>query len=54
MWLSVIVILTFTFIFDLAFSNESNFIFDPDADNWRRKVVCSSPFCRLVDSTFLT
>lgn len=40
MWLAVIAILGFTFVFDLSFANESMFIFDPDADNWRRKVVC--------------
>lgn len=42
MWiqfLSVLVIFFFIFIFDWAFTNESNFLFDPDADNWRRKVV---------------
>eukprot|EP00339_Tiarina_fusa_P011742 CAMPEP_0117033054 /NCGR_PEP_ID=MMETSP0472-20121206/23647_1 /TAXON_ID=693140 ORGANISM="Tiarina fusus, Strain LIS" /NCGR_SAMPLE_ID=MMETSP0472 /ASSEMBLY_ACC=CAM_ASM_000603 /LENGTH=76 /DNA_ID=CAMNT_0004741865 /DNA_START=75 /DNA_END=305 /DNA_ORIENTATION=- len=38
MWLAVITIMAFTFIFDMSFSNESSFIFDPDADNWRRKV----------------
>jgi hypothetical protein len=42
MWLqflSVLTIFAFVFIFDWAFTNESNFMFDPDADNWRRKVV---------------
>ena len=38
-YLAVIAILAFTFIFDVAFTNDSQFIFDPDADNWRRKVV---------------
>lgn len=38
-WLSVLSIMAFLFIFDFAFTNESSFIFDPDADNWRRKVV---------------
>ena len=37
--LTVLAILAFTFVFDLAFTNESQFIFDPDADNWRRKIV---------------
>ena len=44
MWiqfLSLLVIFSFVFIFDWAFTNESNFLFDPDADNWRRKVVSS-------------
>jgi hypothetical protein len=42
MWLQFLTMLTifaFVFIFDWAFTNESNFMFDPDADNWRRKVV---------------
>ena len=38
-YLSVLAIMAFTFIFDMAFTNDSQFIFDPDADNWRRKVV---------------
>ena len=38
-YLSLISIFVFLFIFDWAFTNESNFMFDPDADNWRRKVV---------------
>ena len=40
MWLAVISILAFTYVFDVSFADESMFIFDPDADNWRRKVVC--------------
>jgi hypothetical protein len=36
-WGTVVVILFFTFVFDLAFTDDSNFLFDPDADNWRRK-----------------
>lgn len=42
MWLqflSVLSILFFLIIFDFGFTDESSFIFDPDADNWRRKVV---------------
>jgi hypothetical protein len=38
-YLALICILIFLFIFDMAFTNDSQFIFDPDADNWRRKVV---------------
>jgi hypothetical protein len=38
-WLSVLTIAAFMFIFDVAFSNDSQFIFDPDAENWRRKTV---------------
>jgi hypothetical protein len=39
-WLTALTILTFVFIFDVSFTDESSFLFDPDADNWRRKVVC--------------
>lgn len=38
-WLSVITMAAFVFVFDVAFTNDSQFIFDPDADNWRRKTV---------------
>ena len=38
-WLSVLSIMAFLLIFDLGFTDESSFIFDPDAENWRRKVV---------------
>ena len=31
------IFLFFTLTFDLSFSGESNFLFDPDAANWRRK-----------------
>jgi len=36
-WLSVACILSFMMVFDYSFTNESSFMFDPDADNWRRK-----------------
>jgi hypothetical protein len=39
MWLTAVVFVTFTLVFDCAFTSESGFIFDPDADNWRRKTV---------------
>jgi hypothetical protein len=39
-WLTALSILAFVYIFDVSFTDESSFIFDPDADNWRRKVVC--------------
>lgn len=38
-WLTVASILSFMMVFDFNFTNESNFMFDPDADNWRRKTV---------------
>ena len=34
---TVVIMLVFGYFFDVAFTNESDFIFDPDADNWRRK-----------------
>jgi hypothetical protein len=39
MWLTAVVFAVFTLVFDCVFTNESGFIFDPDADNWRRKTV---------------
>lgn len=38
-WLTVAIFLAFTFIFDLTFTNEKSFLFDPDADNWRRRAL---------------
>jgi hypothetical protein len=38
-WLAALSIIAFLYIFDVAFTDDSSFIFDPDADNWRRKVV---------------
>ena len=43
-WLSVLSIMAFLLIFDLGFTNEHSFIFDPDAENWRRKVVRFTDF----------
>jgi hypothetical protein len=39
LWLQWLAIIAIMFIFDIAFTNESSFIFDPDAENWRRKTV---------------
>ena len=36
-YLTITILFVFTFIFDLTFTDSSSFIFDPDADNWRRK-----------------
>jgi hypothetical protein len=47
-WLTAIFIFVFLFIFDMAFTNDSQFIFDPDADNWRRKVVSRSRMLVIV------
>jgi len=38
-YLTVLSIFAFVYVFDLAFTNDSNFMFDPDAENWRRKTV---------------
>jgi protein-S-isoprenylcysteine O-methyltransferase Ste14 len=38
-WLSIVAIMIFMFLFDVAFTSESSFLFDPDAENWRRKTV---------------
>jgi len=38
-FLTVLVFLTFIFVFDMLFTKESSFVFDPDADNWRRKLA---------------
>jgi len=43
--LTVVTFLTFVLVFDCAFTNESSFIFDPDAENWRRKTVSFVCFC---------
>jgi hypothetical protein len=40
-WLTVFTMVSFLLVFDLAFTNDSNFLFDPDAENWRRKMVRS-------------
>jgi predicted permease len=38
-WLTVVSLLFFAFVFDLLFTTDAHFIFDPDAENWRRKTV---------------
>jgi hypothetical protein len=38
-WTSLVAIFFFVFIFDLMFTSQSMFVFDPDAENWRRKTV---------------
>ena len=38
-WLSIITVSVFMLFFDCAFTADSQFIFDPDAENWRRKTV---------------
>ena len=34
---TIAVILSFGYLFDVMFADDNSFIFDPDADNWRRK-----------------
>jgi len=36
-WVTLIIMLFFGYVSDVSFRNSSIFIFDPDADNWRRK-----------------
>lgn len=36
-WTTIVIFLFFGYLFDVAFTNSSMFVFDPDADNWRRK-----------------
>lgn len=36
-WATLDVILLFSLVFDVSFTDSSGFLFDPDADNWRRK-----------------
>jgi hypothetical protein len=36
-WVTLAIMLMFAYVFDKAFTNSSMFVFDPDADNWRRK-----------------
>ena len=36
-WTTLVIFLTFVLVFDKLFTNSSTFMFDPDADNWRRK-----------------
>jgi len=50
-WLTVAVFVVFTMFFDCAFTNDSSFIFDPDAENWRRKTVRALVFvCFVVEN----
>ena len=40
MWLqytTVIIFVMFAYVFDKIFTSDMTFVFDPDADNWRRK-----------------
>ena len=36
-WTTLAIIVFFALLFDLSFTDDSSFVFDPDADNWRRK-----------------
>eukprot|EP00552_Chaetoceros_brevis_P004676 CAMPEP_0197735064 /NCGR_PEP_ID=MMETSP1435-20131217/252_1 /TAXON_ID=426625 /ORGANISM="Chaetoceros brevis, Strain CCMP164" /LENGTH=76 /DNA_ID=CAMNT_0043322605 /DNA_START=26 /DNA_END=256 /DNA_ORIENTATION=- len=36
-YLSIAIMFTFGLLFDVSFTDKKSFIFDPDADNWRRK-----------------
>lgn len=39
---SIAVMFVFGLLFDVTFTDDSSFIFDPDADNWRRKTEAAS------------
>ena len=39
---SIAIMFVFGLLFDVTFTDDSNFIFDPDADNWRRKTEAAS------------
>ncbi|KAL7563633.1 hypothetical protein ACA910_013372 [Epithemia clementina (nom. ined.)] len=41
-WLSIVSILAFLLVFDCSFTNDSSFMFDPDAENWRRKTEAAN------------
>mmetsp|Transcript_22055 Transcript_22055/g.35865 ORF Transcript_22055/g.35865 Transcript_22055/m.35865 type:complete len:80 (+) Transcript_22055:151-390(+) len=36
-WTTIVIFLFFGYVFDVAFTDSNMFMFDPDADNWRRK-----------------
>jgi hypothetical protein len=46
-WLTVLTIFVYLLFFDMAFTNDSQFIFDPDAENWRRKTVRTRMLCQV-------
>jgi hypothetical protein len=37
-WTTFVIFLLFGLIFDVLFSAETSFVFDPNYDNWRRRV----------------
>jgi hypothetical protein len=37
-WTVLVIFLVFALIFDVLFTAESSFVFDPNYDNWRRRV----------------
>jgi hypothetical protein len=37
-WTVLVIFLVFGLLFDVLFTAESSFVFDPDYDNWRRRV----------------
>lgn len=39
---TIAIMFVFGLFFDVAFTDSSSFIFDPDADNWRRKTEAGS------------
>ncbi len=37
MWTVLVIFTAFALLFDVAFTDSSSFVYDPDADNWRKK-----------------
>ena len=40
-WTTLVIFLVFTYTFDKSFTDESSFVFDPDAVSYRAMLVCS-------------
>ena len=37
-WVTLVIFLMFGLLFDVMFTQDSTFMFDPNYDNWRRRV----------------
>jgi len=49
-WTTLVIFLFFGLVFDLLFTAESTFVFDPNYDNWRRRV--DSKYVNIEDPPF--
>eukprot|EP00814_Leptocylindrus_danicus_P008681 CAMPEP_0116024440 /NCGR_PEP_ID=MMETSP0321-20121206/12313_1 /TAXON_ID=163516 /ORGANISM="Leptocylindrus danicus var. danicus, Strain B650" /LENGTH=76 /DNA_ID=CAMNT_0003496161 /DNA_START=53 /DNA_END=283 /DNA_ORIENTATION=- len=36
-WATIATFMVYIYVFDYFFTDDSKFVFDPDADNWRRR-----------------